>query len=230
MSEEAVPALQNLGVKPEQMDLILPAVCWNQFAQVRANPGRVVSRPTVIYTGNPDGYQNLDLLLRAMRLVVKQLPAARLLVVTGSKPRGVLEQGHQLGLSDSNLSIVVTREWRQVQEAMAEAQVAALPRESCRGFPVKLLNYQAMGLPVVACAGSAKTIEHGRSGLVVTDGDERGFAVSLLELLSNPGARDRMGSSGRTAVQERHCWKSRVIELEQTYARVIGLESRRGLL
>jgi len=230
MSEEAAPALQNLGVKADKMDLILPAVCWDQFTQVRAQPGRVVARPTVIYTGNPDVYQNLGLLLGAMQRVVKQLPTARLLVVTGSRPRDLLEQARQLGLREPNLSVLVTRDWSEVQDEMAEAQVAALPRERCRGFPVKLLNYQAMGLPVVACAGSAKSIEHGRSGLVVADGDESSFASSLLELLNDPGARHRMGSAGRASVQERHCWKSRVIQLEQTYARVIGLESRRGLL
>lgn len=230
MSEEAIPALASLGVKQENIDLILPAVCWNQFAQIRSNPGRVVSRPTVIYTGNPDVYQDLDVLLRAMQLVVEQLPSARLLVVTGSQPRELLEEARRLGINESNLSVLVTREWLRVQEEMAGAQVAALPRGRCRGFPVKLLNYQAMGLPVVACAGSAKNIEHGRSGLVVADGDDRAFAAALLRLLNSPADRDRMGRAGRTSVREEHCWKSRVIQLEQTYARVIGLESERGLL
>ncbi len=224
MSEEAVPALVDLGVDRARIDLIPPAIRWEQFAQVQGDPGRVVAHPTVIYTGNPDAYQELGLLLRGMCQVLEQLPCARLLVVTGSQPVELIDEARRLGVGAPALSVLVTRNWKRVRDALAGAQVAALPRGLCRGFPVKLLNYQAMGLPVVACSGSAKTIEHGHSGLVVDDGDHRAFGAALLQLLTNPAERDRMGRAGRASVRQGHCWQVRAEQLERTYVRVMNLE------
>ncbi len=230
MSEDAVPALIGLGVDRARIDLIPPAVRWEQFAQVEADPGRVVAQPTVVYTGNPDAYQELSLLLRGMCQVFEQLPSARLLVVTGSQPIELIEEARRLGIGAPAFSVVVTRNFKRVREALAGAQVAALPRGLCRGFPVKLLNYQAMGLPVVACAGSAKTVEHGHSGLVVDDGDYRAFGAAMLHLLTSPADRARMGRAGRASVRKRHCWQARAEQLERTYVRVMNLEYKVGVL
>jgi len=229
MSAEAIPALVALGVARDRIDLIPPAVRWEQFAQIHGDPGGVVGRPTVIYTGNPDAYQELGVLLRGMRQVLEQLPSAQLAVVTGSWPMELVDEARRLGI-ESSLSVLVTRDWSEVREALAGAQVAALPRGLCRGFPVKLLNYQAMGLPVVACAGSAKTIEQGHNGLVVDDGDHQAFGAALLQLLNDPAARDRMGRAGRTSIRKKHCWHARAKQLEETYVRLMNLEYKVGVL
>jgi len=230
ISEDAVPALVGLGVRPEDIDCLAPAVHWDQFADFEANPGRRVARPTVVYTGNPDRYQDLDVLLRALSLLHRQLPSARLLLVTGVKPTETLALARSLDLPADALEVRVTSRWAEIRQAMASAQIAALPRGLCRGFPIKLLNYQAVGLPVVACAGSAKGLSDGRHGVVVPDGDHRQFADALLQLFTDPARRRRMGQAARTSVKRKHTWEQRVEQLEHTYRRTMGLESRGGLL
>jgi len=230
ISEEAVPALLELGVRQEDLDCLLPAVHWDQFDAFEARPAQPVERPTVVYAGNPDRYQDLEVLLRAMQIVVRQLPSARLLLVTGAEPVEALETARQIGLCPGTMEVMRTSCWTEVRRVLASAQVAALPRGLCRGFPVKLLNYQALGLPVVACAGSARGLEDGISGLVVADGDSRAFAAALLQLLGDPPRRDRMGRAARSSVRKKHTWDQRIEQLEQVYRRTIGLESDGDLL
>jgi len=229
ISAQAVSALVELGVGEEDIDFLPPAVHWDQFEDSRAHPGREVQRPTVVYAGNPDRYQDLDVLLRAMHQVTQRLPGARLLLVSGAEPREALQTASELGLAPASVDVLVTSCWSEVRRAMAEAQVAALPRGLCRGFPVKLLNYQALGLPVVACAGSAHGLDDETSAIVVADGDYRAFAEALLRLLADPERRDRMGRAARSSVRERHTWDRRIGQLEMVYQRTMALESTVGL-
>lgn len=230
ISEDAVSALIDLGVGPGDIDYLAPAVHWDQFEGFEARPGLAVLRPTVVYTGNPDRYQDLDVLLRALQLARRQLPSARLLFVTSSRPTLALDLARRLDLPADAIELLVTNRWTEVRQAMASAQVAALPRGLCRGFPIKLLNYQAMGLPVVACAGSAKGLSDGVQGIVVADGDHRQFADALLQLFTDPERRLRMGQAARTSVRRKHTWEQQVEQLERIYRRTMGLESRGGLL
>jgi glycosyltransferase involved in cell wall biosynthesis len=225
LSEQAASALVELGVREQDIDFLPPAVHWDQFEGSRANPGREAQRPTVVYAGNPDRYQDLDVLLRAMQRVTRKLPGARLLLVSGAEPREALQMASELGIEPPSIEVLVTNCWSEVRKAMAQAQVAALPRGLCRGFPVKLLNYQALGLPVVACAGSAHGLEDTNSALLVDDGDHGAFAEALLTLLADPERRDRMGRAGRSSVRTKHTWDQRIGQLEMVYQRTIALES-----
>jgi glycosyltransferase involved in cell wall biosynthesis len=67
---------------------------------------------------------------------------------------------------------------------------------------LKLLQYMAAGLPVVSSPdGGADTIvQHGVQGFVARS-DEEWYSY-LLTLLDNPGLRARMGSAGRSRVEE----------------------------
>ncbi len=96
-------------------------------------------------------------------------------------------------------------------------RVALLPRTSWCGFPIKLLNYMAAGLPVVASQGSAKIVYHGESGLVVKDGDEEGFAAAVTRLLSDPETAAFMGEAGRLRVEAEHGWDAHTARLEAIY-------------
>ena len=52
-----------------------------------------------------------------------------------------------LGLKSENLRWIETRDFGEVKDALSAATVAVLPRVSCAGFPIKLLNHMAVGLP-----------------------------------------------------------------------------------
>ena len=56
----------------------------------------------------------------------------------------------------------------------------------CDGIPQKLLNYMAAGKGIVCSAGSAKLLEHERTGLIVPNGDVDAFAAAIVRLAADP--------------------------------------------
>jgi glycosyltransferase involved in cell wall biosynthesis len=173
-----------------------------------------------LYAGNLDDYQNLPLMFLAYVRVRARLPRARLVVVSRSDPAPYRELAAELGLSDA-LFVVDHSRFELARQVFTRCRVALLPRSSWCGFPIKLLNYMAAGLPVVASQGSAKIVYHGETGLVVDDGDEEGFASAVVRLLSEPETALAMGKAGRQRVESEHSWDTHTHRLEEIYASLV---------
>lgn len=173
-----------------------------------------------LYAGNLDDYQNLPLMFRAFAGVRKDLPGARLVVVSRSDPAPCRSLAADLGLGEAVHFVDHTR-FELARLVFARCRVALLPRVSWCGFPIKLLNYMAAGLPVVASRGSAKIVRHGETGLVAGDGDEEGFAAAVKRLLADPDGAAAMGAAGRRLVETGHTWEAHTARLEQIYRALI---------
>ena len=133
--------------------------------------------PLILYTGNLDHYQNLELLIKSFRIVVKNIPSARLVFLTHCETVYYKELCAEEGILE-NVVFIKDRSFKLLQSLLDEADVAVLPRTSWSGFPIKLLNYMAAGKAVVVCKGSAKCIDHMVDGLKVSDDDLEGFAYT----------------------------------------------------
>ncbi len=218
ISEGAVPALVARGVPPDRIACLPPAVHAEDLGP--EPPSAAASPPRVVYTGNPDRYQDLGLLFAAMARVRQQRPDARLRVVSGADLAPCQAQAAALGLRDG-AEFVRTASWSEVRAETVGARVAALPRGLCRGAPIKLLNYQGLARPVVACDGSA----HGLTadmGIRVPNGDVGAFARALLRLLDDPTLAGRMGRAARASILREFSWQSRVQRLESEFAHTIA--------
>lgn len=167
-------------------------------------------RRWVVYAGNADAYQDLPVLLTAMRDVV----GADLLVVTGSDPSEVQRMAASAGLPAQRCRVVHSAAFVDTLDALAVAEVAALPRTRCAGFPIKLLNQLGAGVPTVAAAGSSRSIP---GVVVVPDGDARAMAASIEGLLGDPDRLAALGRSAKEAVARDWTWDRRAAQLEAFY-------------
>lgn len=191
------------GIDPDELPLTAPAAL---------PPG-----PWVIYAGNPDAYQDLDVLMAAM----KRLPEVGLLMVSASP----LTRFQQCGLP--RLRCVQTADFSVVRAHLAAADLAVLPRTVCSGFPIKLLNYLGMGLPTVAAAGSA----HPMPGVVsVPNLNPAAMANAIASLLQNPPRLAALSQAARAHVLTQCTWEARGAELEKVYLSVLAERSVSGIL
>lgn len=204
------------GLAPDRVTVAMNGVEVAAFAVAEPPPEETAGR--LIYTGTLAPYQDIELLLEAFARALRLRPWLRLEVAAGSPFDGYERRARELGIRAA--IDVVPDDFARLPGRLAAAAVAVLPRTRCDGIPQKLLNYMAAAKAVVASAGSAKVIEHERTGLVVANGDAEAFARAIVRLVDDPALGVRLGRSARAYVQ-RHCtWETTARSCEGVYARL----------
>jgi glycosyltransferase involved in cell wall biosynthesis len=148
-----------------------------------------LTQPTLLYAGNLDGYQGLDVLVAAR----KRLAPFDALLATGSG-------GTLPGFTRIPLATEADR-----RRAHAAADVVVVPRKSPGGVPIKLLDALARGVPVAATARALAGHAIDCVELAPDDDPEAlATAITNAAALQGPARRTRI-DAGRRYVAERHC-------------------------
>ena len=101
------------------------------------------------------------------------------------------------------------------------------PDENQEGIPNSILEAMATGLPILATrhGGIPEAVEHGQSGILVSEEDHVGLARAMKEIASNPGVLYRMGMSARMAVSARFEQEAQTRLLESFYEEAVALRA-----
>jgi glycosyltransferase involved in cell wall biosynthesis len=196
--------LMRLGVPPERLGVVRLGIDLGMFAKIQTNGERrrmgVTDEPLVVYTGVLNKFQRIDYLLQAMRVVVGRLPRAKLAFVqTLNDPvhqREVEQMARAEGIADAVVFPDIIR-LGDLPAYIAAADTTAVPRPDCPGVPVKLLNFMAVGKPVVVTKGSSQGLRDGEEALVTKDHDPQAMGEALLRVLLNKGLADALGRRAR---------------------------------
>ncbi len=172
----------------------------------------------LIYTGTLAPYQDVDLLLEAFALARRTRKDLRLCFSVSSPFDPYEAQAQRLGVRHA--IDVVPDGFAELPTRLARSSIAVLPRTRCPGIPQKLLNYMAAAKPIVASAGSAKILDHERTGLVVPNGNVAAFADAILRLAGNPGLARELGRCAREHVERSCSWDHAAEQLEQIYGQL----------
>ena len=172
----------------------------------------------ILNVGRMDPMKGQDRLVKAMPLVLQEVPEAKLVLVgngsfSSSKKGGLgLSKGQQwraalealvkdLGLGDR---VVFTGHLddAEIPAAYAACHVFSLP-STREGFGLAAVEAWRHQKPVVVCdrTGVAEVVEPGVNGHVVDCADPSALAKALVPLLRDPDACARMGREGLAASQ-----------------------------
>ncbi|MBI3179855.1 MAG: glycosyltransferase family 4 protein [Deltaproteobacteria bacterium] len=211
--------LEVSGVSPQRVHVIPPGLDGSEVAP--ADPAEMAKLrerygggPWLIYAGNPDPYQNLPLMWRAFALVREKRPDVRLLMVSHHPAAAFAGELNSSGAPGG----VVFHQYRDIAELralLALAEVGLSPRTLWVGAPIKVLNYLAAGVPVVACRSGARHVVTPECGVLV-DGTAEAFASGIFRLLLEPLDRD-----GCRTGFERFSIEAQVPRYEETYAALL---------
>ena len=217
------PDIRDRLVRAHGLDASRISVVTNgvESARFRVDPPPARDDLTrLFYSGTMAPYQNIDLLLQAFARVLQVRHDLRLCLSVSSSFEPYETMARRLGVREA--IEVLTDGFGELPLRLANAAIAVLPRTACPGIPQKLLNYMAAGKAIVASAGSAKVLEHERTGLVVANGDVNGFADALLRLAGNPALRDALGTRARETVEREFSWERAAEMMEPVYARLLA--------
>jgi glycosyltransferase involved in cell wall biosynthesis len=86
-------------------------------------------------------------------------------------------------------------------------------------YPVKLFEYMAAGLPVIASkfGESSKFVTECAGGILVNPEDEVEISEAIIKLLSSPELAEEMGKRGKEMIMTKYNWKNESIKLIELY-------------
>jgi glycosyltransferase involved in cell wall biosynthesis len=210
--------IERHGLSADRITVVMNGVEANNF-RVRDAPASPDGAVRLIYSGTLAPYQDIDLLLDAFARARRVRKDLRLCFSVSSSFEPYEEQARRLGVREA--IEVIDDGFDELPGRLAASNIAVLPRTACPGIPQKLLNYMAAGKAIVSSAGSAKLIEHERTGLIVPNGDADAFGDALLRLADDPDLARQLGDSARVDVERTYSWEQSAESLQGIYEQVL---------
>lgn len=151
---------RDFGIALERIHVVPPGLDLSEMAEpdeamVSQWDRKLGAGKWLLYAGNPDRYQNLELLAEALRRLVQRDPDIKLLVLThhSSADFSVFEPELRDRIQFESFESVA-----DLAAAHRAAHLAVCPRAIHTGFPIKVINYLASGLPVVGLKSSLEAV------------------------------------------------------------------------
>lgn len=183
--------------------------------------------PIAVYTGLLTRERGLEIVWRAGRRLRALLPSAEVRVVGRVDWAGVdpaVPRAPERWREEAATRLCGTVPAEAVADVLAGAAVGWIPFQptpnNARALPLKLLEYMAAGLPVVASDVGvlAAIVRREGCGLVVPPDDPEAHARALARLLIDADEARRLGGRGRRAVAARYTWEAEAKRLLELYA------------
>ncbi len=190
----------------EKVHTIYNGVDTRRFAPRDSAPARGAlgipqTAPVVGIVAALRSEKNHELFLAGAKLIGRELPETRFLIVGDGPCRESLEHlSGDLGLEDA-VHFLGSRP--DVPELLAALDLLALTSHN-EASPVSILEALSTGCPVVASdVGSiSETVLPGETGYLFPSGDTDAYATAVVTLLNDPGKRRQLGAEGRRRVQQ----------------------------
>lgn len=210
------------GTNLEHFENILSSESKNN---IKKSFGLSEQEPLIMYTGTITPYQGLEYLIDSMELLLRKLPSAKLIIVGDGDIEKYRKLCEQKKIAES---VIFTGEkpFHEIPSLLSIADVVVSPRTEASGIPQKLTNYMAAGAPVVAFKGSAKILEHKKTGYIVENEDVNGFAEGMFQLIEDAQLNDYLSKNASVEV-EKYTWPNLVKKCEECYLSVVGSEGVR---
>ena len=160
-------------------------------------------RPCVVYTGNFEAYQGVELLVDAMVRVGEVRPEA-VAVLAGGEPRHrevVATRICERGL-EQRVKLAGERPMAEMPAFLTLAAVLAAPRTRGTNTALKVYGYMQTGRPIVATRLETHTQVLDDSSAWLTDTNAEAFAEGLIEALERPEEAGKRGAESRRRVEE----------------------------
>ena len=217
VSSELKRWLVGLGVEAGRVTVVANAVDPGRFGVTEGERDDVRRRldlngtPLVAFVGTLKPWHEPGILVRGVALLRERGVAPRLLIVGDGPERARVEDlAAEHGVS-SQLTFTGAVPHDEVPAYLGAADVAAATYHAETGSyfsPLKLFEYLAAGLPVVAAelGEIPHCVRAGETGFLYPPGNAEAFADALATLLADRERAVALGRNGREHVLRHHTW------------------------
>jgi glycosyltransferase involved in cell wall biosynthesis len=226
------------GVKPERILKVVWGVDRKRFspgdsADLRGRLGIGPDDPVVLSARNLRPFYNIQLIVEAMALVLREVPQAKLVISSGAATEEYLAQVCEritaLGIDDSVRWMLNTEPADMVKVyRLADVAVSLAPSD---GLPMTLMEAMACGCPTVLTDLSCyrELVQHDHSA-VFAPLEASAVRAQIVRVLNDHELRKRLVAQGLDRVAERADQASDLRRLNALYHKLATAPSPTALL
>ena len=193
--------IDEYNVKPEKISIIPNGVDLSLFdITTEKNPKKIVFAGAMYY------HRGLDILLKAIPFVIKKIPDAKFVLLGSGAEMDKLKKI----VSENKLEKVVEfKGWikrEKIPENISDASIGIGPLRltdvTSRALPIKVLEYMAVSLPIIAQKGTLPedVLENEKNGYFIENAND--LAEKIILLLNQPKKVENMGIQSLKMVQK----------------------------
>lgn len=192
-------------------------------SSVRADAGLDADAPLVVMIARFQDVKGHDVFQAMARRVARVLPAVRFVVAGENIDMGAVGDAYKAAILETARTDPLLRDrlvylgFRSDPECVIAAADVVVCASKFETYGMVNIEAMASQTPVVStnAGGPAESVVDGVTGFLVNVGDDATMAERVLQLLSDPDLRARMGAAGRMRVLARYAIPVMVDTFEQ---------------
>jgi glycosyltransferase involved in cell wall biosynthesis len=194
-------------------------------AALRARFGIPPERQVVAYLGLLAEYQGTDHLLQAAARLKAAGDDVHFLIMGYPKVDHYMAMAWDMGVADRVTFTGRVDYYRDAPLYLSLGEVAVSPKFSATEGSGKVLNYMALGQPVVAYDTPVHREYLGDAGVYVPPGDIDAFAGAIRDLLADPARRAALGRALRERAASYYSWAVAGKRIDSIYRSLLPQQS-----
>jgi len=193
--------IEEYGVKSEKISIVPNGVDLLLF-----NTATEKNQKKIVFAGAMYYHRGLDILLEAIPFVIKKISDAKFVLLGSGAEMNKLKKI----VSDNNLeNSVEFKGWikrEEIPKNISDASIGIGPLRltdvTSRALPIKVLEYMAVSLPIIAQKGTLPTdvLENEKNGYFIENSND--LAEKIILLLNQPKKVESMGNQSSKMVQK----------------------------
>jgi len=215
VSEASRDDLIKFGIK-KPIYVIHNAIPIKEAEAVKTNPYQFV------YVGRLVFYKNIQVVIRALKLVKEKFPKINLIIIGKGPYRNDLEKLVEQYRVQNNVTFKVHVSEEEKNHIIASSQALVFP-SLFEGFGLVILEAFMQKKPVLVSNVRPMTdiVEDKKTGLVLPINDEKAWAEAIEHILENLQEAQKMGENGRKVLEERYVHEKMNRKILEMYDEVI---------
>ena len=162
-----------------------------------------ITGPIIMYVGNLENYQGIDLLLESFHLLSNRLPGTNLVIIGGSNIdiKKYKTLSRQLG-KEKSIHFIGPKPLSQLGSYLKQADILVSPRIKGENTPMKIYSYLDSGKPLVATALPTHTQVLDEEIAMLVPPDTKKMAEGFSILINDDQLAKKMASQAKKRVKK----------------------------
>lgn len=232
ISENVKKSLENIHIPSQNIRIVPPPIDTEKYNQkisgvkLRTKLGLNKEKKAILFIGNLTKTKGIDLLLDAMKIVIKDLPEAKLLMTLemphlhySKRVTEVKNKIKLLGIDDAIIKFGIID---NMAEFMAASDIVVVPFLDTYGpsdYPLPLLESMSIGKPVIVTriGGIPEVVQNMENGLLIDPNDVNLLSSAILNLLEDKKLQNKLGENASNLIIDKFSIKTVSNKMEEIY-------------